>query len=243
MYSHQRYRAACDYDRLPDITYKVALALRLNVVPRSVCSTFHARYCPRHDKTLLTMAEVINHAMRCDSLSGISAATRHNHIKYAMRNVACRYGVEVAVEPTGYVYFENASSTRPADVQRRPDIRFKAPLDNKYYVTDLTIVAPDDIPGAAALRAAENKRHIHSEAVHARNHIFIPFAAETSGFFADCCDKLVSCIAEGLPEHQHHAFKRDFASACAAGIAQFRAEAVMNVFARNTIVTTRYTDM
>jgi ribonuclease HI len=241
-YAWSRYQSACEYDRLPNVTYHVALALRVNMVPRNLSAQFCARYCHTHGKMLQTVPELIEHALHCESLTGVTGTARHNLMRDAMAAVARRYGVNVISEPRCYVYLSSVSHQR-CDVQRRPDLRFKPPLSDHCVATDLTIVTPDGAPGAAALRAAEEKRQRHSAAVHEHGDIFIPFAAETNGYFANCCDTLINKLADGIPRELRFAFRRDFIGACASSIARFRAEAVMNAIRAAPMITNTHTDL
>jgi hypothetical protein len=217
-----RYNNPTFHEQLPPVIYTTALALRCNVIPRSIYNgdTLVCQ-CTRVCKT---PAAIISHAQRCERV--VNAATRHQKLKYALVNVARCYGIGATVEPTEYFYADTI-------VLHRPDVKFY--LTDRCIVTDVTIVSPSEIPGEAAEAAAKKKVEHHATAVASAGHTFIAFAMESTGLFDTSCDKLISTLATGVPIHLRYRFVSDMYGAAATAVAYFRARAVRNALQLGSI--------
>ena len=221
-YSWTRYMHPTSHGQLVPNLYVTALALRCNVIPRVHVRDPKATVsCCGH--VLETPQELINHALRCESLAHIHHATRHNWLKYALASAARQHGIHTAIEPNFYVYVTSAT-------HHRPDITFYPPGSNVPIVTDCTVVAPQDgAPvGTASARAASKKRDQHEAATARAGHKFYAFAMETNGRFDNDCDKMIRHLANTLAPHRKNSFIRDMHGAAATAIARFRAQAVIN---------------
>ena len=218
-WSHYLHRA--EHDQLSATLYTTALAIRCDVIPDHVHNHLEGR-CEavrcRCDVLCADDKQIIDHSLRCDQMSHIHVGVRHTMLKCALACVARRYGITAVLEPTCYVY-QN-------EIQQRPDILFYTA--HTRTVTDVSIMSPKPIPGAAAAAKASEKVKIHSAATKHLNHQFIPFVMETSGHFDSACFELFNKLAENVPFHERIAFKRDLHGAASCAIAEFRASAVIN---------------
>ena len=212
-----RYIHSNSNEQLVPHLYTVALAMRVNAIPRFLCSK--ARRCGCHI-LCEDPRQIIAHALRCDQMSHISCAARHTFLKSAIENIARKYGIICSNEPNFYKY--------NSLIQQRPDATFYCIAG--AVATDFTIVSPaDNKPaGDAARRAAEAKVVTHAAAVAAAGHEFFPFAVETSGHIDDACFKLFAKLVDSVPKYERYYFRRDLHCAASTAIAQFRARAVYN---------------
>jgi hypothetical protein len=202
------------HEQLSPALYTIALALRCNQLPTAIRPQLPLK-CDCHDM-LYNNQQLIEHAIGCDKMSGITPGARHTFVKVALKSTASAYGILVHNEPNFYVY--------GSEVRHRPDLTFN--LYSESIATDVTIVTASGRPGDAAAAAAKKKTEHHSAAVNAFGHEFIPFAMETSGHLDSSCHKLIDRIAQHIPRHERHWFKRDMTAAASTAVAKFRALAV-----------------
>ena len=86
--------------------------------------------------------------------------------------------------------------------------------------------------GKAAKKAAEAKIKKHEAAVNEMNHVFIPFALETTGHFDKRCFDLIRMCAEDVDFHQRPTFYRDFLGGISSALAKFRAMTLLDAACR-----------
>jgi hypothetical protein len=218
------------YQQMPPEFYRIALAMRLNLVPRDMGGSQGAITCC--GKYLETDKAIINHATRCPKLARLSPAERHTLLKDHLACTIRRYGLSVFVEPGGYQYEDGSRG--------RPDLAVQIPGSSKRIVTDVSIVNPElrrdednelvEIPGRAAAKAAHTKIERHEKACQLSHHTFIPFVLETTGFFDRNCDVFIKSVARLLAQSIRRDFVRDVYGAAAAASAKMRAIAVFNAF-------------
>ena len=133
------------------------------------------------------------------------------------------------MEPSCLVY-------RNTTINMHPDIVITN--GHSVVVTDLTIVAAEPKPGKAAAAAAKKKRELHDQATRecfgSARSIFVPFAAESNGYFDTSCFQFAKEVSALLPRPaMRSALIRDLLGAASQAIAQFRASAVRNMLMRN----------
>ena len=220
------YLHAALHEQLPPAIYTTALAIRVNVIPDGIRQPLPTRcnctvICRTH-------AEVIAHAIHCESMSRITYAVRHTFVKSALSSTARRYGITVTNEPGFYVYGDGS-------IRHRPDLTFHVYGDT--VATDITIVTPVDDAGTAAHHAADAKTTHHAAAVRASHHDFIPFALETNGHLDKRCFHLVDKIARHVPQYERHWFARDMIGAASSAVAQYRAQALLNANLQHRALT------
>lgn len=222
-----RYSQAPFHEQLSPNEYRVALALRCDVIPDSLYN--NETYRCECNTMIQSARDVISHALRCHLFSGITAGNRHQWLKQALGNVYRSWGGNISIEPGFYTY-ENT------DVKHRPDITFYT--NSKAVCTDLSIVSPDvDFDnarrGAAASRQAKAKSKHHQAAVSKMEHVFIPFVMETSGHFDRDCFKMITALSDiARGPRARHVFKRDLIGAASTSIAKFRSEAILKACLR-----------
>lgn len=156
-------------------------------------------------------ADEITHGLSCPRYSEYTATHRHNEVRNALRDTACKYGFDCVLEPNDYVYTDGSYS--------RPDIRFNL-RDGGHLVTDVTIVATGSEVGVRAANAASEKVHHHREAVEKAGGIFIPFAMEVWGHCDPSCAQLTEALSERLSPHLRYSFKQDMEHSTATALAR-----------------------
>jgi hypothetical protein len=206
---------------LPPHLFTVALALRLNVIPKGMKITPLRCACQRGE-VCATPSDFISHVFRCDHATNFGHYSRHNLVRDAMANVARRYGMTVMVEPDIYKSYYPTTSNKT-----KPDITFNA-FPSIGIATDVTIVSPDPTAelGTAARKAAVKKQKDHHEAVERAGHKFIPAAFECFGHFDDKVITLVNELAATLPACMRYGFSFEFKHAVSTALAAGRAHAL-----------------
>ena len=143
---------------------------------------------------------------------------RHTFVKDAIRGTLARYGISTDNEPNYYSYVGE---------HHRPDLTVRM-IGEKNIAIDVTIVKPDEKEiGKAAKQAAAKKNEIHSDVVAKFEHVFIPFALETSGHMDESCFEFFKKIKNQVQFHQRIQFGRDFFGAISAALAKYRARSMI----------------
>ena len=160
-------------------------------------------------------------------MSKITFANRHTYVKDAIRFTLMRYGIQSTNEPNYYNY---------AGGDFRPDITVRM-NGVQNVATDVTIVKPHETEiGRAAKEAAEKKSARHNGPVAEYNHVFVPFAVETTGHLDDSCFLFLKKMKYQIPFHQRLLFRRDFLGNISTALARYRADAMQNVAANSQTV-------
>ncbi|GJZ32004.1 putative reverse transcriptase domain-containing protein [Tanacetum coccineum] len=168
------------------VEYRIILKYRLMIplfpvdeacpVCREACPVCHKAYLDSFGE----------HAVHCRELSGFKY--RHDMVRDVLVDVFRRVGISVKKEaPVNFLTgpSKGRSTFRPAD------ILIFGWVGGKHTCVDLTGVSPFVglgsgcfIVGQAALKAASFKVKKHEKACLENQHVFIPFAFDTFGFFA-----------------------------------------------------------
>ena len=199
--------------------YTTALAIRCSLVPDLISEKMGESVRCGCSTMIKVRTELARHLCSCTEMSKLEYANRHTYVKHAIRSVLTQYGVQSDNEPNYYNYTTGNC---------RPDITVRM-VGTKNIAIDLTIVKPDPNEiGAAAKRAAETKEKIHGAAVAAFDHIFIPFALETTGHMDASCFLFFKLIRNEVQFHHRIQFQRDFFGAISTALARFRAHSMIS---------------
>lgn len=236
------YVAETSVRQLSALQYRTALAVRCKLIPDNIRDEIGtpALRCDCDKGVLLccknltaqqeavirasgTQMPLLEHIVNCAALHKIYYVERHDYVKDALRHVANRYGIRTHIEPNYYAYASGQHN--------RPDITFCI-QDRAYIATDVTVVQPSDSRdvtaiGVEAAKAAEKKVQKHSAAVHQMNHVFIPFALETTGHMDVGCYTLINQLKNTIPFDRRIDFSRDMKAAVSIALAQYRAEVLL----------------
>jgi hypothetical protein len=206
--------------KLSPAEFRIALAARVNCIPRFAYDGQRTIRCDCGE-TCQSAAQIIPHVSRCFRFSDIQESVRHSMVKYALVNTARAYGIGSTVEPNFYVYPDT-------HIRHRPDTTFYT--SDKHIAIDVTVVSPDpNAPaGTAARRAAEHKIKDHGRAVALANHLFYPFAVETTGHMDQACFKFFNQLATTVPKRLQRALIQDLRATVSSTIAAYRAQAIRN---------------
>lgn len=208
---------------IPDHIFRMALAIRMNTLPKC-CGTLPkvcrcGVHCPTAEK-------VIDHALRCDQMTYYTHTNRHNDVRDAIAQVVRSYGITVSSEPKFYSGFYEG----PAE--QRPDLTFHTV---PKISTDVTIVSSSEEVGDASRNAADHKCKTHAAATAALGHIFMPFAMEVHGHLDKSCYDLMKKLREYVPDHLNRDFTFDFLHAVSSSLAAARATAVLIAMSRSAL--------
>jgi ribonuclease HI len=189
-----------------------ALSIRLRTLPRHTCTLPKQCICGRLCRSY---GEVIDHVFACDRMSAFTFTQRHDLVKSAIAALIRSYGFNVTIEPRFYSY--------DTGLRQRPDITVNTA---RPITTDLVICVQDGNVGAAASRAAQNKRRIHSDAVQRQDHLFVPFAMEVHGHCDESCYSFIKHIRNHLPPYTGYIFEREMFSVIAITLAKARVRSI-----------------
>ena len=202
--------------QLNPFEYQVALAIRCGLAPDLVLAKMGDTVrCDCNNNIIDVRTELAKHLCSCNKMCNLTFTHRHTFVKTAVSAVLSIYGKQSDNEPLYYHY--------PGG-NFKPDLTVRM-YNTKNITTDFTIVKPDEGGeiGAAAARAAEEKVKRHHDAVAAFNHIFIPFAMESTGHMDKSCIEFYKMVRQEVAFHKRPQFKRDFFGAISVALARFRA--------------------
>jgi hypothetical protein len=203
---------------LSPVEYSCALAIRCGIAPDAIIEALGETCrctCGTHFNVRTEMAR---HLCSCSQMCQMTFSNRHTFVKDAIRAILARYGISSDNEPNFYTYVGQ---------NHRPDLTVRL-LEQKHIAIDITIVKPDEQEiGRAAKKAAAEKSEIHSDAVAKFDHVFIPFALETSGHMDEGCFEFFKKVRRQVPFHQQIQFGREFFGAISAALAKYRARSML----------------
>jgi hypothetical protein len=210
------------YTRFTPQMFQIAVAIRLNTLPRYLQRDCLPYTCPcsRYD-TIEDAPTFIHHVFRCSRMSGLTFTHRHDGVVRAIAAVARSYSVAVTHEPKMCVY-ETGEANRPDLV-----LHLLPPI-----AIDVTIVCSDTESRKEVKDAAQEKRKKHEGAVTRLGHTFIPFAMDVHGYRDPSCFQFADAVSRQLPIHLQRSFRFDLAHAVSRALAVKRAETILGVALR-----------
>lgn len=191
------------------IEYRIALAVRIRANPLGTALPFMCGCGTGADGTTRfeQSSNFIEHVLRCNKASKFMMLHRHDYVLNALFDTVRRYGINATKEPGWYEY--------PDGSNNRPDITFHTV---PQIVTDVTIVTPDELLGAAATAARRAKIEKHYRAVRAFGHHFYAFAMEVYGHFDKEAHTLINALAKSVEEWRRRDFVRDVHHECSVAL-------------------------
>ena len=202
--------------------FVLAMCIRLRTLPKGFVQLPMRCGC---GVNVYDDAHFIEHALKCNHASAITATHRHNRVRDELAFCARRYGIACVTEPTFYTY-DNGHA--------RPDVMFQ--LLQTPVAIDVTIVETADGAGAAARRAATVKHKIHDAAVARFGHKFYPYAMEIHGLLDDEAVNVREAIAADIASHLRWTFRREFDHAPATALAIGRVMTLQSAVQRAQLV-------
>ena len=219
LWTHWLNSTSTKLHQLAPYEYTTALAIRCSLAPDLIIDKMGQSVRCGCSSLVNVRKELARHLCSCTEMSKLEYANRHTYVKHAIRSVLTQYGIQSDNEPNYYNY---------ATGNCRPDITVRM-VGTKNIAIDLTIVKPDaNEIGAAAKRAAEAKEKIHGAAVSAFEHVFIPFALETTGHMDASCFAFFKLVRNEVHFHHRIQFQRDFFGAISTALARFRAHSMIS---------------
>jgi hypothetical protein len=207
------------HTRLTPTMFQLALAIRLNTLPRSLQRECLPYTCAcRGSDTITDTHTFIEHVFRCPRMSELKFNHRHDGVVHAIAAVARSYSIPVTVEPKMYQYATGEAN--------RPDLVLHTPIP---IVTDVTVVSSDSESRKEVKDAAQAKRTKHDGAVKRFGHEFIPFAMEVHGYRDPSCFEFADAVSKQLPIHLQRSFRFDLTHAVSRALAVKRAETILGV--------------
>jgi hypothetical protein len=214
LWTHWLNPSSTKMNQLPPHEYVVALAVRCGLATDTIVTKMGESIRCGCDQMIKVRHDLASHLCSCTEMCKIDFSNRHTYVKHAIRSVLTQYGITSDNEPNYYNYTSGNC---------RPDITVRM-NGMKFIAIDVTIVKPDsEEVGKAARTAAEKKEKIHSDAVAAFDHVFIPFALETTGHFDQNCYKFFRLVKNEVQFHHRIQFQRDFFGSISTALAKFRA--------------------
>jgi len=221
-----QYQPRDNVNRLAPVEFRWIMAIRCHTLPEEEYTSMTVKSnsvcCGNVD--ISTPGALIAHALNC-KMNGFTPASRHNLIKFSVKGVLERVGLQTVLEPTNYSHLYGSGAAQ------RPDLTVWHPLPVPVTTDFVIVQQTGGVPGKAANVAAKIKIDTHEKVVNKLNHRFVPFVMEAHGFEHSSVASFINHVSVTLPGYLKRELHIDIRTAASVALARARYHAVIHVLA------------